>query len=82
MTLACILGLSIFLRGNKLAKEGWLTVEDIYEELGRTVPPDTIRSWIRTKRLPAYKPGKAYLVKREDLDKFLESSRTKPEEEP
>ena len=60
----------------------WLTVEDIYEELGRKVPLDTIRSWIRTKRLPAYKPGKAYLVKREDLNKFLESSRTKPDEEP
>jgi len=59
----------------------WLTVEDIYEELGRTVPLDTIRSWIRTKRLAAYKPGKSYLVKREDLHKFLESSRTKPEGE-
>ncbi len=73
------------IRGASLPKnrdKEWLTVEDIYEELGRTVPPDTIRSWIRTKRLPAYKPGKAYLVKREDLDKFLESSRTKPEEEP
>jgi excisionase family DNA binding protein len=61
---------------------GWLTVEDIYEELGRTVPLDTIRSWIRTKRLPAYKPGKAYLVRREDLDKFLRDSRTKPDDQP
>lgn len=59
----------------------WLTVEDIYEALGKRVPMDTIRSWIRTKRLPAYKPGRAYLVKREDLDKFIQDSRTKPEEE-
>lgn len=58
------------------ADKEWLTVEDIYEELGRTVPLDTIRSWIRSKRLPAYKPGKAYLVKREDLEKFLRESRT------
>lgn len=59
----------------------WFTVEDIYEELGRTVPLDTIRSWIRTKRLPAYKPGKAYIVKRDDLEKFLQDSRTKPHED-
>ena len=60
----------------------WLTVEDIYEELGRKVPFDTIRSWIRTKRLPAYKPGKAYLVKRDDLEKFLQDSRTRPDDQP
>jgi excisionase family DNA binding protein len=58
----------------------WLTVEQIYEYLGRQVPLDTIRSWIRTKKLAAYKPGRSYLVKREDLDKFIQQSRTKPEE--
>lgn len=58
----------------------WLTIEDIYEVLGRRVPMDTIRSWIRTKRLPAYKPGRAYLVKREDLEKFIQQSRTMPDE--
>ena len=52
----------------------WLTVEDISEELGIDV--QTVRLWIRSKRLPAYKPGKQYLVKREDLEKFLEDSRT------
>ncbi len=67
-----------------MTKDGtdWLTVEDIYEELGRRVPLDTIRSWIRTKRLPAYRPGRAYLVRREDLDQFLRESRTKPDTEP
>ena len=60
----------------------WLTVEDIYEELGRRVPVDTIRSWIRSKRLPAYKPGKTYLIKREDLEQFLRDSRTRPDHEP
>jgi excisionase family DNA binding protein len=58
----------------------WLTVEDIYEVLGRRVPMDTIRSWIRSKRLPAYKPGRAYLVKRDDLEKFIQESRTMPDE--
>ncbi len=67
-----------------MQKDGrdWLTVEDIYEELGGRVPMDTIRSWIRTKRLPAYKPGRAYLVKREDLEKFIRESRTMPDDQP
>ncbi len=80
LTLACILGLSIFLRGEKLAKDGWLTVEDIYDILDKRVPLDTIRAWIRSKKLPAYKPGKAYLVRREDLEKFIRESRTMPDE--
>ncbi len=50
----------------------WLSVEDIAKELN--VPLDTVRSWIRSKRLKAYKPGKEYRVKREDLDRFLEES--------
>jgi excisionase family DNA binding protein len=50
----------------------WLSVEDIAKELN--VPIDTVRAWIRTKRLKAYRPGKEYRVKREDLDKFLEES--------
>lgn len=66
-----------------MTKDGtdWLTVEDIYEELGKRVPLDTIRSWIRSKRLPAYRPGRAYLVRREDLEKFLRDSRTKPDDQ-
>ncbi len=59
----------------------WLTIQDIYEMLGRKIPVDTIRSWIRSKRLPAYKPARTYLVKREDLDKFFRESRTMPDEE-
>ena len=58
----------------------WLTIEDIYEQLNRKVPRDTIRSWIRSKRLPAYKPARTFLVKREDLEKFLRESRTVTDE--
>ncbi len=54
----------------------WLTIEDIYELLGRKVPMDSIREWIRKKRLRGYRPGKAYLVKREDLEEFLRRSQT------
>jgi excisionase family DNA binding protein len=59
----------------------WLTVEDIYELLNKSVPLDTIRAWIRSKKLPAYRPGKAYLVKREDFEKFIRESRTTPEKD-
>jgi len=52
----------------------WLTVEDIAEEI--KVPVDTVRFWIRTKRLKAYKPGREYRVKREDLTRFIEESST------
>jgi excisionase family DNA binding protein len=52
----------------------WLSVEEIAKELH--VPVDTIRAWIRVKKLKAYRPGKEYRVKREDLDKFLEETST------
>lgn len=58
----------------------WLSVEKIYEELGRIVPLETIRSWIRSGKLKAYKPGKVYLVKREDFDRFMRESQTRPDE--
>jgi excisionase family DNA binding protein len=58
----------------------WLTVERIYELLNRSVAIDTIRSWIRSKKLPAYRPGRTYLVKREDLEKFIRESRTVTDE--
>ncbi len=56
----------------------WLSVEDIAKELN--VPLDTVRYWIRSKRLRAYKPGKEYRVKREDLDRFLEDSTNRDED--
>lgn len=63
-----------------MQEKDWLTVEDIYDILNGSVPLDTIRAWIRSKKLPAYRPGKAYLVKREELEKFLRDSRTRPDE--
>ena len=59
--------------------DDWLTIDDVYEYLQRKVPKDTIRSWIRSKRVTAYKPARSILVKRSDLEKFLRDSRTKPD---
>ncbi|MFL5662926.1 MAG: helix-turn-helix domain-containing protein [Ktedonobacteraceae bacterium] len=48
----------------------WLTVESIARELAINI--DTVRSWIRQKKLKAYKVGRDYRIKREDYNKFLE----------
>lgn len=52
----------------------WLTVEQIAKEL--QIPKKTIQAWLKSGRLIGYKPGKEYRVKREDLNTFLEQSRT------
>ena len=57
----------------------WLSVEDIAQELN--VPEETVRGWIRNKRLTAYKPGREYRIKREDLNKFLNETRTRDDKD-
>ena len=57
----------------------WLSVEAIAKELG--VHPDTVRGWIRTKKLRAFKFGRDYRVKREDYDKFVRERATTPGED-
>jgi len=49
----------------------WLSVDDIASEL--RVHPDTVRGWIRTRKLKAFKFGRDYRVKREDYQKFVDS---------
>lgn len=57
----------------------WLSVEDIAKELDVTV--DTVRAWIRKKKLRAYRVGRDYRIKRVDYDNFLENRATLPEED-
>jgi len=56
----------------------WLTLQQIADELQLHI--ETVREWVRTKRLTAYRVGRDYRVKRADLDKFLEERRTKPDD--
>lgn len=56
----------------------FVTVKFISEDLD--VPEDTVREWIRQKKLPAYRVGREYRIKREDYEKFLRESRTIPED--
>jgi excisionase family DNA binding protein len=46
----------------------YLTVQDIVRELG--VSELTVRTWIKDGRLRAIKAGRAYRVRRSDLDKM------------
>jgi excisionase family DNA binding protein len=52
----------------------FLTVEDIARDL--SVAEDTVRSWIREKKMPAYRVGKEYRIKIIDYEHFLEQRRT------
>ena len=52
----------------------FLTVEDIARDLG--VTEDTVRSWIREKKLPAYRVGREYRIKIVDYERFLQQRRT------
>jgi excisionase family DNA binding protein len=52
----------------------FLTVEDIARDL--SVAEDTVRGWIREKKLPAYRVGKEYRIKIVDYERFLEQRRT------
>jgi excisionase family DNA binding protein len=61
------------LRGSIMNTE-WLSVEDIANELN--VHPDTVRGWIRTRQLKAFKFGRDYRVKREDYIKFVNARAT------
>jgi excisionase family DNA binding protein len=56
----------------------WLSVETIARELDVNI--DTVRSWIRQKKLKAYKVGRDYRIKREDFEKFLEERATLQDE--
>ncbi len=57
----------------------WLTVEDIANELN--VKIDTVRSWIREKKLTAYRVGRDYRIKQVDYEKFLRERKTRDDEE-
>ena len=52
----------------------FLTVEDIARDL--SIAEDTVRSWIREKKLPAYRVGREYRIMIVDYERFLQQRRT------
>jgi excisionase family DNA binding protein len=64
-----------------LAKN-YLTAEEIAEELSVSI--DTVRAWINhpdvKQRLPAYKMGRQYRIKKEDFQKYMQERYNVPKE--
>jgi excisionase family DNA binding protein len=52
----------------------FISVEDAAKRLG--LHPDSIRRFIRTKQLPAYKFGGVYKIKKSDFEKFIKDHAT------
>ena len=54
----------------------WLTPPQVAQVMG--VNPTTVRGWIRCGKLPAVKSGRAYRVKRTDVDALRETKTPPP----
>lgn len=61
-----------------MEQKPYLSAEAIANELDMDI--QTIRRFIREKKLPAYRVGKEYRILREDFEKFMEQRRTVPRE--
>jgi excisionase family DNA binding protein len=66
-------------KGAPLLDKRWLYIKDIVEDLG--VHEETVRTWIKQKKLIAYRFGREYRIKPDDYHKFLENHRTDRENE-
>lgn len=53
--------------GNEI--ENWVNLDDVATHL--SVSKDTVRSWTKEGRLPAYKAGKMYKYKLSEVDQWL-----------
>ncbi len=52
----------------------FMSVEEVAKDLG--VTEETVRGYIRAKKLVAYRMGRDYKIKPEDYQRFLEEHRT------
>ena len=53
-----------------MMEEKLLSVDDVCEYLG--IGRDTIYKWIAVKSLPAYRLGRLWKFKKEEVDKWIE----------
>ena len=51
--------------------EKWVNLEDVAEHL--SLSQDTVRTWIKEGKLPAYKAGKRYKFKISEVDEWVRS---------
>ena len=52
-----------------MTPEKWVNLEDIAVHL--SMSEDTVRTWIREKKLPFYKVGKRYKFKISEVDAWI-----------
>lgn len=62
-----------------MLEKRWLYIKDITEDLG--VHEETVRTWIKQKKLIAYRFGRDYRIRPEDYKIFLEKHRTSEQED-
>lgn len=58
--------------------EKWVNLEDVAEHL--SLSQDTVRTWIKEGKLPAYKAGKRYKFKISEVDECVRTGRIKDKE--
>ena len=58
--------------------EKWVNLEDVAEHL--SLSQDTVRTWIKEGKLPAYKSGKRYKFKISEVDEWVRTGRIKDKE--
>lgn len=58
--------------------EKWVNLEDVAEHL--SLSQDTVRTWIKKGKLPAYKAGKRYKFKISEVDEWVRTGRIKDKE--
>ena len=58
--------------------EKWVNLEDVAEHL--SLSQDTVWTWIKEGKLPAYKAGKRYKFKISEVDEWVRTGRIKDKE--
>jgi excisionase family DNA binding protein len=61
-----------------MTDDRWLSVEEIAEHLG--VTKDSVYRWIEKRGLPAHKLGKLWKFKKDEVDAWVRSGRTRDDE--
>ena len=54
---------------NNASPEKWVNIEDVAEHL--SMREDTVRTWVREKKLPCVKVGKRYKFKLSEIDEWI-----------
>ena len=53
--------------------EKWVNLEDVAEHL--SISQDTVRTWIKERKLPVYRAGKRYKFKISEVDEWVRKGR-------